>query len=240
MRSKTNKIKEIPLTFGFELEGRFAKKFNPDNLDYLPDGSAWHYDGSVNVSSSDCDVKVLSFEEYCSPVFKNTTDLLKDLNRFKNNKNYFSDESCGLHLHVGTSSANKRRLINLCANYNFLTALHKYALSFCSCQKYRLQEKNGYCYNYKKDNFIREIKDNTKYRFCRWHPQGTLEFRFLSPCSHKTENTIKTIDFIKSYLLEKEKIAELSLFKENQSKEKETFNYKIDKKENLILNYVLS
>lgn len=238
---KFKKKKIFSLTFGFELEGRFALNFNPGVRESLSDGSQWHYDGSVCINSSDLPVSVLSFEEYCSPVFKKETHLMARLARFKNDKNYFMDDTCGLHLHIGASSKNQKILQNLCASYDFLTAFYDLALTFCPCQKARLKNKNNYCLNYEKYNFIGELKNKEKYRFCRWHPQGTLEFRFLSPCVHKIENTEKTIAFFKKYLSAYNRIADLTLPADMTSREKLNLTVSGGKKdENLILNYVLS
>ena len=211
METKKNKIKIKKMTFGFEIEGIFIKELK-NTL-----GSGWVYktDGSVNIKSSE-PIKLFEFNkispinvfmsynavnnfitdssgdlktEINSPVFKNLKVLLKNLAVFKFNKNYFSNKSCGIHIHIGFND-DKLKKLDL-SDFAVIKDLQDYAVNnLCPHIKDRIVS-NHFCKPYNTDKFnysYNDFKNREKYSFMGNHSSGTFEFRFFSACEHKDEN----------------------------------------------------
>lgn len=144
--------------------------------------------------------------EYASAVFSDLSLALDDLERF-NNKTHLYNESCGLHFHIGTRSGrDQKKLWALVGNMEFLKSLHDLALTFCKCQKERLENTTRFCEFYETpENLIAEFQNSEKYRFVRFHKDyDTLEFRFFTPCKHKVENVQKLVNAILDFAITSE------------------------------------
>jgi hypothetical protein len=184
-------------TYGFEIEGLFTKKIYT-TLGKLSCDIKRKGDGSVHVSEimsqngvdrDDLD----SCTEYNVGIFNNQEDLITAVEVFKNKKNYFMDESCGLHLHIKPKFLGSKEVF---WDFTLIEKLEKYAFStLCKCQAKR--KRNRFCDIYRSnDDLIYETKNYEKYRFVRNHPSGTLEFRFFSPCEHKVDNIQKFLKYL--------------------------------------------
>lgn len=173
-------------------------------------------DGSGEGSSGESEAK-----EYASPVYRSLDGLQNHMNKFSEDKHAWND-SCGLHFHVSTKEEKDwKKFWNAVANLDLLSALHKQATTWCECQRKRLLYSddqyysfwhNPYSFNscfnkkYPARDFHTDM--NTKFKFMRFHDEDdhsngkppTLEFRFLSPCKHKTENVEKLLSFLTDYL----------------------------------------
>lgn len=144
--------------------------------------------------------------EYASAVFSDLGLALDDLARF-NAETHLYNESCGLHFHVGTRSGrDQKKLWALVGNMEFLKSLHELALTFCKCQKQRLENTTRFCEFYETpENLIAEFQNSEKYRFVRFHKDyDTLEFRFFTPCKHKVENVQKLVNAILDFAITSE------------------------------------
>lgn len=183
-------------SLGFEIEGIFSDiytnlKKSGYNVSRKEDGSVHDLDimRKYGIGSTSID----GYTEYNVGVFKDIDEMIKTLKEFKNGKNYFMDESCGLHLHIKPSN---EKIKELFWDLDFVEKLERYAFtSLCKCQAKR--KENRFCMTYRDlDHFIEEVKYQEKYRFVRNHPSGTLEFRFFSPCEHKSENMKKFLNYM--------------------------------------------
>lgn len=144
--------------------------------------------------------------EYASAVFSDLGLVLDDLARF-DNETHLYNESCGLHFHIGTRSGrDQKKLWSLVGNMEFLKSLHELALTFCKCQKQRLENTTRFCEFFETpENLIAEFQKSEKYRFVRFHQEyGTLEFRFFTPCKHKIENVQKLVNAILEFAITSE------------------------------------
>lgn len=198
----------MELTYGFELEGRFKSVLPNMGGVFKPDGSV----ASMNPRGKAGFISQSSGSEYESPIFRTKTELLDTLSLFKTSifhenleytdiPNHWWDYTCGLHLNIGSNKS--LDLMAMACNYNFIDQLREQALEFCEHQKYRLENRNGYCTPILDDiSAINRYKNNYKSSFVRFHPERRLEFRFLCPCEHKQENVIKTLEIVENYLNE--------------------------------------
>ena len=197
-------------TYGFEIEGVFATKLW-DKIEDLPlqselkgDGSV-HYGEIIHTNGLPIDTITSGHEvEINVGIFTNIATLGRTLRLFENGKNYWNDDSCGLHLHVKPKRAHKDAE-EVFWSLKTIKALQTFAFKeLCPCVAKR---KNGYfCRNYsaKFINFFTDWQDREKYRFARRHPSGTIEFRFLAPCEHKADNVKKFLTYM-TELLSKQK-----------------------------------
>lgn len=233
-----NKKEEIlkKLTFGFEIEGTFHN----DLINYLKDNELGRFssDGSVN-SADDCSFDDFNldsdYEEFKS--FPVNYDKAMDLLAKFTADNYYYNNSCGLHLHIKFNGEYLRNSHALFNNYKFIkklqTCFSDFNKTLCQCQRERMTaDRSYYCKNYKNkhDLYTYGYKDNNKYQFMRFHPQGTLEFRFLMPCEHKVKNTATLINMICEYLADNEIINRKKIDLETNSTETINNIYKLNKK----------
>lgn len=142
------------------------------------------------------------FSEYASPVFTKTSALYAHLKRFTR-LSYAYNGSCGLHLHIGVGKIatpggikRLRLLLRAITDWEFIRGLEKEAVSWCDCMPARLGGSWASQY-YKlfgtaKSLLLRKYRAE-KYSFMAYHPQGTLEFRFLPPCRHMVANVKRLI-----------------------------------------------
>ena len=200
------------LTFGFEIEGMFAKKLIR-NFDRNNRGR-FKEDGSVNLRCDEVDDFVdkydlmaddlqFSYQEFESKIFKDYEEMLKVMNKFTP-PNFLYNSSCGLHLHIGNTKLKNHIWQGLFNNWKLITELQNWAKDkLCDCQTRRLANGNSYCRLYPtKKKLINDFNHLEKYNFMAFHPLGTLEFRFFSPCEHKVENVKKLTEKILNYIIE--------------------------------------
>jgi hypothetical protein len=213
-----NKFTDKSLTYGFEIEGVFTDGAikSADKLDCVVTKKR---DGSVHESNILYNAKLNRWSEYTElnlGIFNNQKDLITALETFENKKNYFMDESCGLHLHIKPKK-DVDSFRELFEDVDFVLNLEKFASNnLCSCVKDR--ESVHFCAWYRGfDDFMRDFKGQTKYRFVRNHPSGTMEFRFFSPCIHKENNVSKFLTYMIHLLncQEHKKIGEFELFEKD-------------------------
>ena len=191
MKYKNWKIKNF--SFGFEIEGVFSTKIF-EKLEFDEDGE-FKADGSVqgleeNVFDSQAD-----WQEYASGVFTDWLELKKTLKIF-GKENFAWNQTCGLHFHLKAKGRKSKNdfLRFLAGNFDVIKKLQDFAKNnLCGCLRERLAN-NYFFRNYQAGReIIRSAESGDKYRFLRFHPSGTLEFRFLPPCEHKAENVRKMI-----------------------------------------------
>ena len=223
-------------TYGFELEGNFTyhllKKIDREaalmrkkenRLNFVER----KFDGSVrDLCPSIPHYEIVAEEEVNVGIFKDFDNMLKILGMFRNEKDYFSNYSCGLHVHI---KPKKRELRRLFADYDYIRNLQNFArLNLCPEVRARIEgmaNTTNYCKTY--GNFISTLyswKGSQKYLFVRNHPLGTLEFRFLSACEHKVENAKRFFGYLFRTLSKVKPIKEKTSFIEISS-EKEPHNY---------------
>ncbi len=194
------------LTFGVEIEGLFSQKlidtlalFN-HNLKY--DGSVCFSGDDIQSLEDDYNIHIhRDYREVASSIIRKKDLLIAYLKQF-DKKNYFFNDTTGLHLHIGLKKTDSRFLQAIACNYDFIKKLQYTALhSMCKCQSERLENKSFYCRIIKnKASLLQDYKYHEKYRFVRFHPCGTLEFRFLKPCQHKIKNVNILLDLLLEYL----------------------------------------
>lgn len=194
------------LRFGVELEGLFKNKLH----DKLCHEACFKSDGSVEFNSDE--IEDFGFYEHNSREVAskvlNYGGLIKFLKHF-DEKNYKYNNTTGYHLHI-SSLKNNDGFLSIMANYEFIKTIQKMALNdFCSCQEERLTTDDFFFKPYTSSlRVIKNFNDHdhvNKYYFLRFHPQNTIEFRFLKPCEHKIENTKKLIEAIINYVNAKNK-----------------------------------
>jgi hypothetical protein len=205
-----NKINQKNFSYGFELEGIFTSELQEKLRKIVRDKNLdidWKTDGSVNSyglintyrienpGNLAKDDNGNTASEVNIGIFKSADDLFDVLQVFENNKNYFSDNSCGLHLHL-KPVASKAYLKGVMFDNKFINKLQTFA-RLEMCPEIRTERlTNHYCapvLSFTKK--LQYYKRKTKYAFMGNHPQGTTEFRFLSTCEHKSENVRKFVDY---------------------------------------------
>lgn len=210
----------LHFSYGFEIEGVMSKELGDKLENRHHRLNLFHQDGSVrvappadfrayergnrNCSCGHCGDVVT---EYSSPVFSTSNQILKELAEFEEKTQFIWDYSCGLHINIGCPDMNERQLKALATNFNFMSKIHSRALRWCKHQTYRLKKVNNYCqFPGDAEELLRLYKNDKKYSFCRLHPNGYLEFRFLAPCEHKLKNVIELLDIVTSYLKSNHKV----------------------------------
>lgn len=224
-------------TYGFEIEGIFTKKFltelekeiNKPRNKYKITDYDFKEDGSVNcdedaLAGSDGEITELNLG-----VFKSLESMLKALRIFKDGKNYFQNETCGLHIHIKPYNVELRGKL---ASYKFIMKLQAWAKkNLCACTSKRLNNTgHNYCKPYSKS--FKEMKDyfktGEKYVAIRNHPSGTYEFRFFSACPHRVENVKKFFNYFLAEV-KKLKFSQKKVFKiEDEGKKEREYNYKTE------------
>ena len=186
-------------TYGIECEGIFGNGL----IDMIEDEGSFDlkYDSSVrynnirdkfNLKSED--ITDDQHTEVNLGVYTNSLMLLKALKMFKNGENYWTDKSCGLHLHIKP----KRRfkdITDIFWDYKLIKKLEKYAFSEL-CEHVQARKLEHFCHKYGGfDSFLYDYRTSEKYRFVHRHEQGTWEFRFFAPCEHKLDNMKKFLKY---------------------------------------------
>lgn len=186
-------------TFGFEIEGAFHKRLMDTLEDSLESGGEFKQDGSVSFHNIPLDREDMAFfkvdsrqyhaSEYASPIFDNIDELIEELKLFGEG-NYYSNKSCGIHLHIGFNQ--RHVLANKFRTQAILEQLQKQFLPLvCKCVKQRIDE-GSWCklHTYFKDG---RAETNDKYKAVNFHHQGTIELRLFAPCKHLISNIQKVL-----------------------------------------------
>lgn len=141
--------------------------------------------------------------EFASEIYPVARDLVKDLELF-DSKHYKWNWSCGLHLHIGVRDyRDQQKLRAIMCDYDLQRDLYELATTkMCNHQRERLLNHDYYCKFWDKRRALISsyTSGSDKYRFMNFHPQGTLEFRFLVPCFHKAQNVKKLLWAVKNHI----------------------------------------
>ena len=170
-------------TYGFEIEGVFdinlvrkLREYKKGKLQIAEKG-----DGSVNYCSLQTRARNKgvavspSAAELNVGVFRSFWEMYHILEMFKPNENYFSDSSCGLHIHIGTTTEVPLQDLIHYERIKRLQAM------FSNNEVLSARLLNRYCKKYNPRRFAEEWRWGVKYRFVKNHQSGTLEFRIYSP-----------------------------------------------------------
>ena len=187
-------------TYGFELEGSFSYPLVSKLQTYAAENKlhfVYKTDGSVY-----CNHSVFAptrYSELNLGVFKSYDSMMKVMAMF-DRENYFSNTTCGLHIHIKPKYYwNREKLEDMFWSYEFVKKMQVFAdTKLCNCQHVRLNSLPGEHYAPNHKNFA-DMRNNfhrrTKFIFVGKHPSGTYEFRFFSPCEHMIENVNKFFKF---------------------------------------------
>ena len=202
----------MPLSFGFEMEGEFTYHFisklshdldidEDDDEYWTEDGSVRHRNPSINIQEG--------IEEFRSPVFagkNNLSALISLLKKFTKHNGYYSNPSAGLHFHIGVATGHdtwdRKTLMNLFGDWKWIKEMQDKAMRWSEAERKRIDESTFTPRYSGKKQFIRDINDDSKYRFVRYHPQGTLEFRFLLTTNSNADK-VKQVKWIIKEVLDK-------------------------------------
>ena len=179
-------------TYGFEIEGLF--RIDLQNRLYDIFQAKLKGDGSVGINKYEFTDRIIintrdwDGDEYAIGVFDTFKKMLDTIKIFENNKNYVSNKTCGMHIHI-KPKPQYQNLHHTISDYQFIKNLQEFA-SKNLCEKIRKRiATNEYCHPYTTLPITRHRWNaGNKYQFVRNHPQGTLEFRFFSACEHKESN----------------------------------------------------
>jgi len=212
-------IKLNNFTWGFELEGVFARSI-VEKVYRLGLKKGFRIEGKYDGSVNDALISAADFEterdnegaitEINVGVFKRFDEMVKVLEAF-NRKNYISDDSCGLHIHI-KPKAGKEFLNGQIFDSDFIENIQHFAWLLCDHIRGERME-NRYCLPAKTfSRKLRNYKYKTKYTFMGNHPQGTTEFRFFSACNHKADNVKKFFKYFGEKLGKKKIFVKKFLF----------------------------
>lgn len=171
------------------------------------------------------------YEEFASDILESKQALFDLLDNF-NKDNFYSNDSCGVHLHI---SVNRDKNIThfLASDYKFVCALQSESGIFDCCKVMRQRRNINYCKNYdNREELSKAFASHDKYRTVRFHPQGTLEFRLLGYCEHLKDNINKIDELVRN------RVSELSsVFLSRKLIAKKTLRVSSKKVKNIKLNY---
>lgn len=160
---------------------------------YIARTSPATYPPSDNIT-----IKAFPVTEFCSPVFETFDEMLAALKMF-NEKTFYANSSCGLHIHIKEVGEKGRMLRSFLEDWHMNQKCVKIARRLAQQQNYNAIldriDYNDFCRPYShKDIFLSEWRNGEKRRFIRNHPSGTLEFRFFSPLPGKDEFVLAFFD----------------------------------------------
>ena len=199
------------LNYGIEVEGAFKSDFAEELEE---NWGELRGDGSVNFGGLDFDDYVES-EEFVSKILS-YQELKKVLGLF-NSKVFFSNSSCGLHLHISVKQVPFVRLVSSVMDYEFIKkqqdifSIEKKVGKF---QANRLgsgnsYNSNNYCNKFHSINdVIHRAKTGEKYSFVRVHNRwSTLEWRFFYPYRNGKKNLANIQLFLDGLLKQLNKVS---------------------------------
>ena len=211
-------MKKITLndfTWGFELEGLFSQKLVDELENQREYDLELKDDGSVSVESNgefepaeyeNNNGDMYEINEVAMGVFDRFERLQEYLAKFKNGKNYLSNDTCGLHIHIKPKM--KMQLKDMCFDKDFILKIQEYSKLLCAHIGDRVAN-NHFCQpQFTFRNMFNNYRHKTKYAFMGNHPQGTIEFRFLSACEHKSQN----VERFFQYFIEQLNITQARIF----------------------------
>lgn len=250
-------------TFGLEIEGLLSKKLfkklekeslkqgvdllektdgsvsiDRYNIDEICQNSHYRYLDDDNEDISVNELNRSAYTEFTMGIIQNYKGLNKFLSILEN-KGYYQNNTCGIHLHLGCPSRDIKAIL---LSKMFIKSLEKFCLSdLCDCNISRLESQNRFCrlYSDRIDRIYNDIKSGNKYRLVRNHKElGTIELRLFSACNHRKDNIAKVVNFIDGFLKENkpeirltrslsgDKVIDDIIF--NLKKEKLDFKFKVD------------
>ena len=201
------KLTKRDFTYGFEIEGGFTEKML--NILRLNDVADYpiiankvcfdkHYDGSVIMYALKANAasvgRVVDYD--CSELaigkFNSMKALIKILDLFRKEygKEYFENNSCGLHIHIGVK---KSVCLGDLVTENMLKKMQRI---FAKNRILKNRLRNSFCKPYSNRRTRKVYNDwiyNEKYRCIKNHEQGTLEMRVFSPSMLKNKNGVEDI-----------------------------------------------
>ena len=228
------------MRFGFEIEGLFTQ-YLVDDIDEVYPGGEWKEDGSVNEDNcikSFKNVKdgyLSGYTEYASPVL-DIEGLKSLLPLFNSHNGYYWDKqeySTGLHLHLSLEGVEKNKLFFLASDWQAFSRLQKHIKTYAkyhSVNLYRRLKGNTYYYSpYDYISFIYGLYSGEKYKFMRFHPQGTLEFRFLAPHNDMLKDVLWLARWVGKNLFLQEKKTDYSVVvRQRQFSDTQTIREKLN------------
>lgn len=220
------KIKKIEMKMGFEIEGVFSIEL----YERMKNEGEFKRDYSVkrgsiirqwNLDEDD----LIDYDEFSSKVFEDYDEMVEILSYFEAKNGYYYDKeewSSGLHFHV--SLPNIRSCFILASDWN---KFKKFQSNFILKNYEERVEKGGYCFAYKtKQAFLKGFRMSEKYRVLRFHPRGTLEFRFLYPDTRRIEAIDETLKFLLKEVFKTEYLKFHSII-DNSQREKVEYKHEI-------------
>jgi len=201
------KINFDDLTLGVELEGAFSS----DLVNLVDERGLGRFrgDGSVELDR----LVRRMHKPFASHAEFNTHvvnwEMLQQILELFKAPDYYTDESCGLHLHVGCKKLTPEKMSFLIADLHFLKGIKTMAVNrFGQAQVDRLNRKlsaDRYYGDYRDvEDLDYGIETGSKYQFVRFHPNyHTLEFRFLYPYCDLPARNIDNIKLLLSALCER-------------------------------------
>ena len=227
-------IKLKDLSLGVEVEGGFDVSLQ-DKIDELFRGGVdhprgeWKGDASVHISEGNG-----NGHEYASGIFrgeKGLAGLVELLELFTRDNGYYSNDSCGIHLHVGLVEKGRflsiYELIPLLSRFEWVEELQEKAKKISQRQAKRLENTDNSYTNLYRDraDFKGNARNHAKYKFICYHTQGTLEFRFIF--ASENNEKVETVKWVVDEVLKELQKTFKREFKEEISRAmlKKSFSY---------------
>lgn len=230
------------LRVGFELEGKFRTTITPTAATI----GSFGYDSSVHETKIKKQHLLWQYTRYSEFRSKPMTiDDAKNALAVFTPKNYVSDSSCGLHVHVsaGTEKSEYRedlwkyrfRLHRLLTDWEFINRVQTLS-QWCTCVRERLTSCQ-YCKPYANEQELKKLYiRKEKYRVMNFHEQGTIEFRFLAACKHRNKNFARLLNMVLQHFTRTEYIVPVKSF---QVRYKPTITPQVITVGDTMQNYVL-
>jgi len=262
-------IKSNYFTYGFELEGVFGIDVIDKveglgyDVDLKEDGSVRDRDlpySNMAEYSHECNHDNHDEDESCDDdntgtateagigIFKDFKSFISVLALFKNEKNYFENDSCGLHVHIKPKKSYEDTRY-MAFDKKLIKNVQSYASSsLCEHVRQRVAS-NSYCKSWGSfSDMLYKYKRREKYSFMGNHHSGTIEFRFFAPCKHKVENVFKFFKFFfaelnrieletkKGFYLQGAELKDVEITQRMQSSGSIKENVKVNKKSDKKIN----
>lgn len=224
------------ITYGIEIEGLFERRFAVKNKKFIDDikTDCSVHSGDIRYANRTKMKNVMEETEIASKKlsFDDACDYLSELS---SGRNRYYDDSCGLHLHVGTDN-NNASIANVAWNYKLISKMQK--LKYCIHATDRIHNSK-WCNPYRTKKQLVDERGE-KYRFVRYHSEyNTLEFRFLAPCSHAKKNILMLLAELQKYLNASEHMSndkiEIDTDEMKNKKEKYTYNHDLKQIKKLVM-----
>ena len=220
------KIRRIKMRMGFEIEGVFSIEFYEKMKkrgDFKNDYSVKK--GSIIRQWELNEDDLIDYEEFSSKIFESYDEMIENLSYFEPKNGYFFDKeewSSGLHFHV--SLPNIQTAFLLASDWR---KFKRFQENFILKNYKERVESGGYCFAYRdKRSFIKAFYTGDKYRTMRFHPHGTLEFRFLYPDERRIEAVNQLLKFLLKEVFKTEYLKFEAILDQQQFDQKKVEFYK--------------